>query len=289
MSSGRRGERFAAMTIVLACALTCQSSRNDGVGPPAAAGGPDASHVSVVIMENRDYGSLVGNAQAPYLNTVLMPTAALMTNSHAVHHPSQPNYLELFSGGSQGVTSDVCPHQFTVNNVASELIAAGRTFSGFAEAMPTPGYTGCSDNSGRYQRKHNPWVDFKNVPASANLTYHGPPASLPDLAIIVPDMCHDMHDCSTTVGDNWLATNLPPVIQWNAAHNGLLILTWDEADPDKEGTNHIATLLVGPMIRAGRYASAVTHDDVLRTIEDIFHVACTGAACSRTGILGVWR
>ncbi len=127
---------------------------------PAKAGRhtPHASYVVVVMMENRDYDLIVGSSQAPYINGTLVPEAALMTNSHAVTHPSQPNYLAFFSGSTQGINDDSCPHSFSSGNAAEELIAAGQTFDGYSESMPYNGYTGCS--SGEYARKHNPWVNF---------------------------------------------------------------------------------------------------------------------------------
>ena len=196
-----------------------------------AAAGPHAGNVVVVIMENRDYDLIIGSPQAPYINGTLVPESALMTNSHAVTHPSQPNYLALFSGSTQGITDDSCPHTFSSENAGAELLAAGKGFDGYSESMPSDGYTGCS--SSEYARKHNPWVDFTNMPATSNLVYSTFPASPPALAIVVPNLCNDMHDCSTQTGDNWLKANLPPILAYNAKHDGLLILTWDEADPDQ--------------------------------------------------------
>ena len=256
-----------------------------GVAGQAAAK-PRASAVTLVIFENRDYSAIVGAKEAPFLNQVLVPQAAVMTNSHATAHPSQPNYIELFSGSAQGVTNDECTTQWSVPNIGAQLLAAHKTFAGYAESMPSDGFTGCEGSGGKYRRKHNPWVDFSNVPASSNRTYHWKAASL---AIIVPNMCNDMHDCGTSVGDAWMKANLPAIIKWNAAHDGLLIVTWDEAAPDAEGTNHIATLLIGPMIKPGRYDQHIDHDDVLRTIEQIASLPCIANACGKDGITGVWR
>jgi hypothetical protein len=239
-----------------------------------------------VIMENRDYKSIIGNAGAPYINGTLVPVSALLTNSHAIGHPSQPNYLEIFSGSNQGITDDSCPHTFHAVNLASELLAAHKSFAGYSESMPSNGYMGCSTNL--YARKHNPWVDFTNVPASSNLVYAGWPAAPPVMAYVVPNLCHDMHDCTTKTGDTWLKTHLPQIMSWNAAHDGLLILTWDEAAPDT-GSNPIATLLIGPTILPGKYNQHATHYDVLRTIEDIFGIACTAGACSATDLTGMWK
>jgi hypothetical protein len=248
---------------------------------------PHASAVTIVIMENRDYKSIIGNSSAPYINHTLVPMSALMTNSHAIGHPSEPNYLELFSGSNQGVVDDSCPHTFHTANLGSELIGAGKTFAGYSESMPSNGYTGCQAGN-LYARKHNPWVNFTNVPASSNLVYKGWPASPPTVAIVVPNLCNDMHDCSTKTGDTWLKNNLPPIMNWNSTHDGLLILTWDEAAPDP-GSNPVATLLTGPMITQGKYNQHVTHYDVLRTVEDIFHLACTAGTCSATDLTGMWK
>ncbi len=251
------------------------------------AAGPHANNVVVVIMENRDYDLIIGNSQAAYINKTLVPQAALMTNSHAIGHPSQPNYLAFFSGSTQGVTDDSCPHTFSTENVGAELFAAGQGFSGYSESMPHDGFTGCY--SGEYARKHNPWVNFTNVPAASNVVYHRFTASPPILAIIVPNLCHDMHDCSTQTGDTWLKKNVPAILKYNSAHGGLLILTWDEAAPDKNGKNQIATLLLGPTVKPGSYSQNIDHYSVLRTIETITGVVCTARACTASDLKGMWK
>jgi hypothetical protein len=248
---------------------------------------PHANNVVIVIMENRDYDLVIGSGQAPYINKTLVPEAALMTNSHAIGHPSQPNYLALFSGSTQGVTDDSCPHTFSTENVGAEVLAANETFIGYSESMPHDGYTGCY--SGEYARKHNPWVNFTNVPSSSNLVYTSFPAQPPTLTIIVPNLCHDMHDCSTRMGDNWLKKNLPPILKYNASNDGLLILTWDEAAPDGNGKNQIATLLIGPTVVPGSYNQNIDHYSVLRTVETILKVKCTANACKATELKKLWQ
>ncbi len=248
---------------------------------------PHAQSVVVVIMENRDYALIIGSSQAPYINGTLVPQAALMTNSHAIGHPSQPNYLALFSGSTQGITDDSCPHSFGTPNVGEEMLSGGQSFDGYSESMRYDGFTGCS--SAEYARKHNPWVDFTNVPAASNLVYNGFPVSPPALSFIVPNLCNDMHDCSTQTGDAWLQKSLPPILLYDQSHHGLLILTWDEADPDANGTNQIATLLIGPMVKPGSYNQRIDHYSVLRTIETIAGVPCTANACHAAIVKNIWR
>lgn len=254
----------------------------------ASSSPPHASHVIVVIMENRDDERVVGNAQAPYFNGTLLPQGRLLANSHAVTHPSEPNYLALFSGSTHGLASDRCPVSYDSPNLASRLIAAGKSFGGYAESMPYDGYRGCWTIA--YARKHNPWVDFPNVPASGNRVYRGLPATVPSVMWIVPNMCNDMHDCPTRSGDDWMAKHLPPIIAWNEKNDGLLIVTWDEAEPDIDGTNRIPTLLVGPMVRPGvDKTQNVNHYGVLRTIEEIFGLACIAADCRVPAISDAWK
>jgi acid phosphatase len=257
---------------------------------PATGAAPHASHVTLVMMENRDNDLIAGNPQAPYFNNELVPQGVMLRNSHAVTHPSEPNYLAVFSGSTHGVTSDACPVSFASANAASELFAAGKTFVGYAESMPRDGFAGCYSDD-LYARKHDPWVDFTNVPPAANLVYRGFPAGgAASFVWITPNLCNDMHDCSARIGDAWLSKNLPPIIAWNRQNDGLLIVTWDEADPDADGTNHIPTVLVGPMIRAGTNdVQFVDHYTVLRTIETIFGLPCIAQECKASVIQGVWK
>ncbi|MEO6835674.1 MAG: alkaline phosphatase family protein [Candidatus Tumulicola sp.] len=271
-----RAVTFAALALSLVAAA------------PATPVAPHALHVTIVVMENRDNERVVGNAQAPYFNGTLLSQGVLLANSHAVTHPSEPNYLALFSGSTQGLTSDRCPVSYASANLASELIAAGKTFAGYSESMPYDGYRGCWTIA--YARKHNPWADFSNVPISSNRVYRGLPAAVPSVMWIVPNMCNDMHDCPTRVGDTWLSKNLPPIIAWNAKNDGLLIVTWDEAEPDIDATNRIPTFLAGPMIRPGAgSAQTIDHYGVLRTIERIFGLPCIAQDCRAASITGVWR
>ncbi len=281
----------ALLPLLLACAFGGNSQvPSVAAGAPAAgaAAVPHGSQVTIVVMENKDYSRVVGSSQAPYFNDTLVPQGVLLRNSHAIGHPSEPNYLALFSGSTEGLRGDPCPVYFARSNVASELIAAGKTFAGYSESMPHDGYKGCY--RGLYDRNHNPWVEFENVPQSDNLVYNGLPSKFASLVWIVPNLCHDTHNCAVKVGDKWLSKNLPPVMAWDKVHDGLLIVTWDEADPDDSGENHIPTVLVGPMIRNGiRTRQNVDHYSVLHTIEKILGIPCIDVDCKAPLIRGIWR
>jgi phosphatidylinositol-3-phosphatase len=264
-------------------AATAASARTSASARASAAGPPD--HVVIVVAENKAENDVLG--AAPYL-TGLASTGARFTQSYAVAHPSEPNYLALFAGSTFGLTDDSCPHTYAADNLAHQLTTAGRTFAGYAESMPADGYTGCS--SGRYARKHNPWVNFPDVPATANLTLSRLPADyadLPTVSFVIPDLCGDMHDCPVATGDRWLRDHLSGYATWAQNHRSLLIVTFDE-DDDHAG-NHILTVFSGEGVRPGSYGERVDHYRVLRTVESLYGLPCLAAACGVDPITDVWR
>jgi acid phosphatase len=62
-------------------------------------------HVVVVVEENHSFSEIIGSADAPYINT-LAGRGASFTHSFAIEHPSEPNYLDIFSGANRGITDD---------------------------------------------------------------------------------------------------------------------------------------------------------------------------------------
>ena len=116
---------------------------------PQAGSVPRPDHVVVVIFENQPYANIFGNECCPYINQQAN-ASALMTRSFAVTHPSQPNYLNLFSGSAQGVTDDACPppgSPYTAPNLGQQLTDAGISFAGFSEDLPAAGSRACSTDT----------------------------------------------------------------------------------------------------------------------------------------------
>jgi acid phosphatase len=237
--------------------------------PAALAQPPRYDHVLIVVMENHALSQVVGSASAPYL-TALAHQGAEFSNSHGVAHPSQPNYLALFSGSTQGMADDSCPHGFSGANLGAQLIGAGLSFAGYSESMPTSGYQGCV--AGTYARKHNPWVNFSSVPQTANLPFSAFPSdftSLPSVAFVVPNLVSDMHNGSVAVGDAWVRANIDAYARWTKLHNSLLILTFDE-DDYSTADNRVPTMMIGAGIVPGTYSESINHYSILATVESIF-------------------
>ena len=253
----------------------------------AAAAAPRFAHVVVVVMENHSAAEIQGSTSAPYINS-LMRAGANFTNSFAVSHPSEPNYLALFSGSTQGIVDDSCPHSFSSLNLGAQLRAAHFGFVGYSESMPSPGYTGCI--SGEYARKHNPWVDFTDLPSTVNQTMTAFPSSfagLPTVSFVVPNLLDDMHDGTVAQGDTWLKAHLSGYVTWAKANNSILVLTWDE--DDRSANNKIATVIVGAHVRVGAYGETVNHYRLLRTIQSMYGLAALGSSANYTPITDAWN
>ncbi|WP_433466475.1 alkaline phosphatase family protein [Spirillospora sp. CA-128828] len=280
--------RAKAVLLLAGClAAGCAGGTTHAVRPhPTSGSVPRFRHVVVVVLENKAVRQVIGAEKAPYLNS-LARSGARFSDSFAIRHPSQPNYLALFSGSTQGLTDDSCPHAYRSANLAGELRAAGLTFTGYSEGLPHTGSGVCSD--GRYARKHVPWVNFPALPASANRPFTDFPrdyAALPTVAFVIPDLCHDMHDCSVAAGDSWVRANLGGYARWARAHGSLLIVTFDENDGSSG--NRIATVFTGAFVKPGRYPEEIDHYSVLRTIEDAFRLAHAGASGARGPVTDVW-
>ncbi|MEU8483006.1 alkaline phosphatase family protein [Streptomyces sp. NPDC048641] len=286
-----RRSRTAALASAFALTATAVAlwSGVGGSSAQAAAGVPTPDHTVVVVFENHAYNQVIGSSSAPYINS-LKTNGAGLSASYALTHPSQPNYFALFSGATQGITDDGCytPGFSSQPNLASELIAAGKTWGSYNEGLPSQGSTTCS--SGDYARKHNPWFGFSNVPTSTAKTFAQFPSdysTLPQVSFVVPDLCSDMHDCSVSTGDTWLKNNLSAYATWAKAHNSLLVVTFDE--DNRLAGNKIPTVLYGQQVTPGATsATTYNHYDVLRTIEDMHGLPHAGNAASGKDITGIW-
>ncbi|MEU1409430.1 alkaline phosphatase family protein [Streptomyces sp. NPDC005728] len=257
-----------------------------------AAALPTPDHVVVVVMENHAYSQVIGSSSAPYINNTLKAGGANLTQSYGLTHPSEPNYYMLFSGSNQGRTDDSCVSVGSISapNLASELIAAGKTWASYNESLPSQGSTVCS--SGNYAQKHNPWFGFSNVPTSSAKTMTQFPTdytTLPKVSFVVPNLCSDMHDCSVSTGDTWIQNKLGAYATWAQTHNSILAVTFDE--DNKLSGNRIPTVLYGQHVAPGSSSSTTyNHYNVLRTVEDLAGLTThAGNAASASDIAGIWN
>jgi phospholipase C len=239
----------------------------------------------------------LGNPEAPTFRS-LARRYALLANYRGVAHPSLPNYLALVSGSTHGIASDCTSCQVSAPNLADTLEGAGKTWKTYAEGLPQPGFTGAW--AGRYAKKHNPLLYFTDVVSRPTRLRKIVPLSafrrdleagrLPDFALVVPDLCNDMHDCSVATGDAWLRTFLRPLLPNPALAHGVVFVVFDEGTSSQGGGGHVPALVLGPRVRPGSQISTpLDHYGLLRTIESAWHLPLLGRSRDASPITGIWR
>jgi phosphatidylinositol-3-phosphatase len=291
---------LAGMMLLAAPAGCGQASPGTvSLASPAEVAQSHSSHVIVMVMENAEYGEVIGNGSAPYVNS-LARRYGLMTQSYAIGHPSLPNYLALTSGSTQGIDSDCTDCSVSATNIVDQLQRAGITWSAYLEDLPSPCFTGAQ--SGGYAKKHNPFAYYTDIVGwpqrCRRLKGFGAlggdlrAGRLPTFAWISPNLCDDGHDCGLAQADGFLARTVPALLR-ALGPQGFLVLQWDEGTSDdgccggvaKGG--HIATIVGGPRVRRGaRSASPIDQYGVLASIEQALGLpALGGAADARSGRL----
>jgi phosphatidylinositol-3-phosphatase len=245
--------------------------------------------VLIVVEENRTPRAAL--TEMPYLAS-LASAYGKTTAYKAVAHPSLPNYLALAGGSTFGVRDDAGPssHHITGPSVFDRVIAGGRTSKTYAEAMPSP----CSlTSTSRYAVKHNPWAYFSDPASRANCRRFDVPlgtttagalrhdvdaGTLPTVGLVIPDICHDGHDCSLATADAWLKSWLTIVRQGPdyRARRLAIVVTFDE--DDYSGNNTVQTVVVSPFTSHVVMSGPLTHYSLTRYLAELTSTAPLRAA-----------
>jgi acid phosphatase len=202
------------------------------------------------------------------------------TSYRAISHPSLPNYLAMTGGDTYGVSDDKDPsvHPVPATSVFGQALAAGRTAKTYAEGMDR---TCRTTNLGRYAVRHNPWT-YHVAERAACARFDLPLTALagdvargrlPNAGLVVPDTCHDAHDCPAVVADRWLRTELDLVMSgrdWRSGRLGIVI-TADEDDHDQG--NLVLTVVASPQLRSRVVRTPLTHYSLARLYSDVLGTA----------------
>jgi hypothetical protein len=287
---------------------------------------PHYDHVFLVIMENEGYGQIIGNPYAPILNA-LAKDYGLATNYRGVADPSEPNYVAMLGGDFFDINTDdpywFPGHTIKAANLMSQLVDAGKTWRGYFQGMPYPGYRGycypdkCNgipDADTQYVSKHNGIVNFANLQNPTEFAKMVPfeqladdlaAGKVQDFSYIVPDECSDIHGAPPwcvdsnipwSVQQNWLIANgdkfLGNVVNaitssstWRTG-NDAIVITFDEGNT---ATSQIATIVVtnhGP--RGVRDDMRYNHYSLLASLQKTFGLGCLVNSCSAMPMTGLF-
>jgi len=246
--------------------------------------------VFTIVMENHDRSQIVGDANAPYINSLVAGGAEAAGYHDSYVHPSEPNYIWMVAGENFGILNDDDPHPgqtiASTSHLANQIERAGLTWKTYQEDMGA----GCGLKShGPYAVKHNPFAYFSDINGwngstfqpGARCTEHMvdygqldldlAAGRVPSYVFITPNMIHDMHDGSIRDGDDWLAREIPKILASDAYRNGgVLFLLWDEGSGQGDDPPFI---VVSPNVRPG-FVSHVDYDtsSYLKTVQAILGV-----------------
>lgn len=275
------------------------SSPSPTVAPSSSV--PNFEHIAIIMFENREFGSVIGNPQMPTFNK-LAQEYTLLTQHYAIRHPSLPNYIALIGGDTFGIDSN-CKDCFVDAPSLPDLIEqSGRTWKTYQEDMPEPCFLG---DKGNYAQKHNPFVYFdpirldkerclRSVVPLTQLPMDIAANALPNFMFIKPNICNDSHDCELDVTDAWLAnllTTLQPALD-ATGDSYLIVMMFEEGQGDHsccglpDGGGRVAVVLDSPLAKNGfEDPTPYTHYSLLKTISAAWGLEYLGHAADESNVL----
>ncbi|KAK6097042.1 hypothetical protein MT418_002683 [Batrachochytrium dendrobatidis] len=216
---------------------------------------PAFDRFGVIVLENQDFDAAM---EDPYMGTELRKKGMLLTNYHALTHPSQPNYLAMISGSTSGVFMDF-PANINRKTIVDLMEAKNVSWKTYQEDYPGNCYTGTSQ--GLYYRKHNPFITFTTIsknPArcakivnSNQLLTDIKAEQVPQYFFYTPNINNDGHNTDITTASNWLKNFLEPLLANPYFDRTVFLVTFDENDwllPWFDN-NQIYSLLVGKPVK----------------------------------------
>jgi hypothetical protein len=271
--------------VLAACAPSSTAQASPKHSPTPIAGAPDPipdpspaavlPHIFLIVMENRSYSQAIASSYV----SKLAAEYSIATDYHGVSHPSLPNYLALTSGSTWGIADDGF-HALPAGGLGAQLTSAGIAWRAYMEGMSN----GCFHSPYPYALKHNPFAYYGSACPSQVVPFtqfaSDMASAVPQFVWITPNMCHDGHDCSSSVADAWLSQTVPTILNSNAWQDGgMLVITWDEGE---DSANSVLTLIIRPEPVTHISAKHYDHYSLLATIEDELGVARLGQAAHAT-------
>ena len=269
---------------------------------------PNFEHIVIIMFENKEFGSVIGNPQMPNYNR-LAREYTLLTQNYAIQHPSLPNYIALMGGDTFGINENCSDCFIDAPSLPDLIEASGRTWKTYQEDMPEPCYIGSTN---LYAQKHNPFVYFDSIRLNAErcnrsvvpltaLQTDIETDSLPNFLFIKPNICNDSHDCELDVSDAWLTNLLNMLIPAldGTGESYFIAMLFEEGQGDhtccglpEPGGGRVPVVLYSPFAKNGfEDPTPYTHYSLLKTISEAWGLQYLGHAADENHVLIVapWK
>jgi phospholipase C len=281
----------AALAVLGGCstqAAPTRTSTTTTTGPssttPSPASAPASAAVTkllVFVVENHSLDEMREGMPNTY---AVAQRYGYADHYFALTHPSLPNYIAMVSGDLHGVVDDSPPSKWQLSGptIFGRALAAGRTATAYADAMPDPCH---SVDAQRYAVRHNPWTYFVDE-RDACRTFDRPleafdsdvsAGDLPNAGYVAPDLCHDAHDCSLAEADSWFGAQLTKIFagpDWRSGHLAV-VLTADE--DDRHNDNNVMTVVIHPSQQHNVVSERFDHYALYGLYEDVLGLPHTEA------------
>jgi len=263
---------------------------------------PNFEHIVIIMFENKEFGSVIGNPAMPNYNT-LARDYTLLTQYYAIRHPSLPNYIALIGGDTFGIDTNCSDCFIDAPSLPDLIEASGRTWKTYQEDMPRPCYLG---DTHIYVQKHNPFIYFDpirldtarcegSIVPLTELQTDIDASSLPNFIFITPNLCNDAHDCPLEVADAWLTEllgRLVPALDL-ASPSYLLAMLFEEGQGSHsccglppEAGGRVPVVFYSPLVKNGfEDATPYTHYSLLKTISTAWGLPLLGQAADDNHVL----
>jgi hypothetical protein len=175
----------------------------------------------------------------------------------------------------------------------------------------------CSSSASRlYSPIHNPPLYYSRI-ASDCPTWDVPLGTteagaflkditndaLPTYAVVVPNLCHDSHDCALGLADDWLRTWITKIVSSSTYGRGTtaIFITWDDSGIDPPQVDDctlsdvpdclVPFFVVSPSVRPGAVVSErLTMYSLLRTTEELLGITTfLGSAADAPSLRPLFR
>jgi acid phosphatase len=259
---------------------------------------PEFRHAYVIVFENKSLEQFLASPDQAPTFFALRHRYASFDAYQGIAHPSQPNYLAMIAGSTLGIHGNE-PKDVAGTTILDQLETSGRDWRVYAENMPPGCFAGTfasggRDGGGTYARKHDPAISIDSVRESParcakiqDLTSFDPAAA--DLEIIIPNLCHDAHDCALPSADAWLKGFLPGLMASPAYRDGGVIFTLFE-ESDGTASNVVPSMVISNDVKPGA-TSLVPHNhySLLRTLQQSWGLPCLAASCQANTLGEVFK
>jgi acid phosphatase len=267
----------AALVAVLTGCVSGSGASQPADDRPVTASSAHVTKLLVVVVENHSLEQM--QAGMPWLNG-LAQRYGYAADYHAIRHPSLPNYLAIAGGSTFGVANDAPPaqHRLTAPSVFGRALLAHRTATTYAEGMGS----NCQlVNHGRYAVRHNPWTYFRSehalclrndVPLT-RLRADVTAGRLPNIGMVIPDVCNDAHNCSLSRADAWMRRVVGPVLNGPDFASGHLAVVVTADEDDRHHGNRVLTVVAHPALHHQVVHAGLTHYALSRSYAEAAGIA----------------